>query len=286
MPNRLVPARVDGGMRMGLVAVLAWAAVLVVAVTAVPSGAHDSRAPRGAHHHWLPNEPWSHKHWVPYDESRLYAILGIDTQTLFDWLADDHHTVAQLARQRGVDPRGLAKRLMKPRRSSLSAAQYRVLLDRAERTISQGHLGQHVFFHVFHGVHLNGHENGHIEHLFGTDRATYNRLRQKGWSPNRIAERYGRSTEALREHVVRALADQSAQGVREGAHSQSQADRMLGRQMRVVDCWLSSPLAKNDPDNPFGDTWGWHGPHPRNVRNGISRDAKTPSGCWEPLPDA
>ena len=273
-------------MRVGLATALAAALVAVGTWAAVPSGAHDSLSPKGAHHHWLPNESWSHKHWLPYDEAALYSILGVDTQTLFDWLADDHHTVAQLARRRGVDPRTLAKRLMAPRRASLTRARYRVLLARAERTITQGHLAQHVFFHVFHGVHLNGHEDGHIEHLFGTDRATYNRLRQEGWSPNAIATRYGRPLDVLRDHVVEALDDQSARGVRERAQTQAQADRMLARQLRVVDCWLASPLAKNDPDNPFGDTWGWHGPHPRGVRDGISRDAKTPRGCWEPLPEA
>jgi hypothetical protein len=258
---------------------------LVAVVWTVPSGAHDSKSPRGAHHHWLPNEPWSHKHWIPYDEATLYSVLGVDTPTLFKWLADDHHTIAQLARRRGVDPAGLAARLMNPRRASLSAAQYRVLLERAERTITQGHLGQHVFFHVFHGTHLNGHETGHIVHLFGVSRAEYNRLRQKGLSPFKIARRNGRSEETVREHVIEALREESARGVRERATTQAQGDRMLARQLRVVECWLTSPLAKNDPNNPFGDTWGWHGPHARGTRNGIT-NPKTPRGCWAPLPEA
>ncbi|HEX8742575.1 MAG TPA: hypothetical protein VF712_05540 [Thermoleophilaceae bacterium] len=270
-------------MRSGLAALLLGA--LVGAVIAMPSGAHDSLAPRGAHHHWLPNEPWSMKHWVPYDESELYAILGIDTRTLFEWMADDHHTIAQLARKRGVEPRTLAKRLMAPRRASLTPKQYRVLRARAERTLTQGHLGQHVLFHVFHGSHLNGHEDGHITHLFGVSRAEYNRLRQKGLSPYEIADRHGRDRAAIREHVIEALREESARGVRERAQTQSQGDRMLARQLRVVDCWLTRPLAKNDPENPFGDTWGWHGPHKRGTRNGIT-NAKTPRGCWAPLPEA
>jgi AraC-like DNA-binding protein len=271
-------------MRVGLAAALVIALAAVV-VWAVPTGAHDSRAPRNAHHHWLPNEVWSHKHWVPYDEADLYAALGIDTRTLFEWLADDHRTVAQLARRRGVDPKTLAKRLMAPRRASLTKTEYRVLLDRAERTITEGHLAQHVFFHVFHGSHLNGHETGHIVALFGVDRATWNRLRQKGLSPFKIARRNGKSTEAVREHVIQSLRDESARGVREKATTQAQADRMLARQLRVVECWLTRPLAKNDPENPFGDTWGWHGPHKRGTRNGTFNQ-KTPRGCWASLPEA
>jgi hypothetical protein len=270
-------------MRLGLAAVVL--VMLAVALWAVPSGAHDSEAPRGAHHHWLPNETWSHKHWIPFDESRLYAILDLDTRTLFEWLSDDHHTIAALARGRGVDPKTLAKRLLKPRRSQVSVRQYRVLLGRAERTITQGHLGQHVLFHVFHGSHLNGHETGHIVHLFGVSRAEYNRLRQKGLSPFEIARRNGRDTEMVRSHVIQSLRDESARGVRERATTQAQADRMLARQLRVVECWLTRPLAKNDPENPFGDTWGWHGPHPRTVRNGIT-NPKTPRGCWAALPEA
>jgi hypothetical protein len=272
-------------MRAALASLVAIAVTCVAVWAAVPSAAHDSKAPRGAHHHWLPNETWSHKHWVPFDESRLYAILGIDTRTLFEWIADDHHTIAQLAHRRGVDSRTLAKRLMAPRRAGLSAREYKLLRERADRVLTQGHLGQHVLFHVFHGAHLNGHETGHIEHLFGVTRAEYNRLRQRGLSPFEIAARRGKPTEPIREHVVEALRDESARGVRERATTREQADRMLARQLRVVDCWLTSPLAKNDPDNPFGDTWGWHGPHPRPVRNGVS-NAKTPRGCWAALPEA
>ena len=139
-------------MRAGLVTAL-LVAVAAVAVWAVPTGAHDSKAPRQAHHHWLPNEVWSHKHWIPYDEEELYAALGVDTQTLFAWLADDHHTIAQLARRRGVDPRTLVKRLMEPRRAELTKTEYAVLCERAERTITEGHLG-------WHGPHERGTRNG------------------------------------------------------------------------------------------------------------------------------
>jgi hypothetical protein len=270
-------------MRLGLATTLLVA--LAVALPALPSSAHDSLSPPGAAHHWLPNEEWSHKHWVPYDESTLYSILGIDTPVLFKWLTDDHHTIAQLAQRRGVDPRTLAKRLMAPRRADLSQTQYRVLRERAERTLTQGHLAQHVFFHVFHGSHLNGHEDGHIEEIFGVDRPTYNRLRQKGLSPLKIARRHGRDADMVREHVIEAVRHESEMGTETGAMTPAQADRMLARQMRVVDCWLTSPLAKLDPDNPFGDTYGWHGPHKRSTRNGI-KHPKTPAGCWKPLPEA
>ena len=40
------------------------------------------------------------QHWVPFDEARLYAALGVDNRELEVWMRDDHHTIGQLARQR------------------------------------------------------------------------------------------------------------------------------------------------------------------------------------------
>ena len=39
---------------------------------------------------------------------------------------------------------------MAPRRGSVSPAMLRELTDRAERTLTQGHLGQHILFHALH----------------------------------------------------------------------------------------------------------------------------------------
>jgi hypothetical protein len=250
---------------------------------AAPAAAHDSEAPRNADHRWLPAERWVQKHWLPYDEARLYALLGVDTPTVFRWLANDHRTLAQLARRRGVSPRGLAKRLLEPRRASLSEREYRVLRARAERTLSQGHLAQHVFFHVFHGSHLNGHEDGHIEHLFGVDRHEYRRLRQeRGLSPFAIARRSGRPTAAVKKHVSAALRTEAHAGVKAGAMSPAQAELIVARQLRVVDCWLTRPAPKFDPHHPFGDRYSGHGPHRRGSRVGIVKP-KPPKGCWKAL---
>ena len=260
------------------------ASAVLIALLALAGAArgHDSEGPRGADHRWLPAETWVQKHRLPYDEARLYALLGVDTPTVFDRLADDHRTLAQLARSRGVSPRGLAKRLMAPRRASLSVREYRVLRRRAERTLTQGHLAQHVFFHVLHGSHLSGHEDGHIAHLFGVDRHEYPGLRQvRRLSPHALARRHRRSTAAVREHVVGALRREAASGVRAGSMSAAQGESMLARQLRVVDCWLTRPAPKFDPHHPFGDRYSGHGPHRRGSRVGIVRPE--PKGCWKAL---
>jgi hypothetical protein len=140
-----------------------------------------------------------------------------------------------------------------------------------------------VFFHVFHGSHLTGHENGHIHHLFGVSRHEYNRLRQKvGLSPFEIARRHGKSTAAVREHVIGQLRAEAASGVRAGAITRSQGDLVVARQLRVVECWLSRAAPKFDPHHPFGDRHSGHGPHRRGSKVGI-KHPKPPRGCWKKL---
>ena len=67
-------------------AVLAVAALLAVAPGA---SAQDSLAPKGALPHWIPNDDWVYEHWLPYDETRLYAVLGIDRGQMWRHLRDD-----------------------------------------------------------------------------------------------------------------------------------------------------------------------------------------------------
>ena len=87
------------------------AALLTLAVLALLPGAaaaksNDSLAPNDAPAHWLPPEAWVYNHWLPYDEGRLYALLGITRAQLWQQLRDDHRTLAQLAARHGWrDPR-------------------------------------------------------------------------------------------------------------------------------------------------------------------------------------
>ena len=115
------------------------------------------------------------------------------------------------------------------------------------------------------------------------DRHEYRRLRQKRrMSPYAIARRSGKSTAAVREHVIGALRAEARLGVRAGSMSEGQAAALLARQLRVVDCWLERPAPKFDPHHPFGDRYSGHGPHARGSRVGIVR-RKPPRGCWRGL---
>src|SRR3954462_13176433 len=81
----------------------------------------DSGAPAHAPAHWLPPEAWVYNHWLPYDETRLYRLLGVTRRGLWLQLRDDHRTLAQLAARHGwPDPRRLAAALVAPPPKHLS----------------------------------------------------------------------------------------------------------------------------------------------------------------------
>jgi len=90
------------------------AVILLGLVLASDSDAHDSLAPPGAAHNWLPHYDWVYLHWVPFDEADLDRKLGIDTRGLYAWLRNDHRTLAQLARRKGLDPKELVEELIAP----------------------------------------------------------------------------------------------------------------------------------------------------------------------------
>src|SRR3954447_7216548 len=107
----------------------------------------DSDAPAHAPAHWLPPQAWVYNHWLPYDEARLYRLLGITRVGLWAQLRDDRRTLAELAARHGWrDPRRLAAALAARGRERVGARRAAELEARALRTITQGHLAQHLFF--------------------------------------------------------------------------------------------------------------------------------------------
>src|SRR4051795_4426366 len=102
-------------MRWGLLT------VILVLLAAAPASAQtkpqtkslDSEAPPGSPPHWLPNETWGMQHWLPYDETRLYSLLGVTRGDVWRWLRDDMRNIAGLAAQHGyADPHALARELV------------------------------------------------------------------------------------------------------------------------------------------------------------------------------
>jgi hypothetical protein len=119
---------------------------------ATPSGAlgADPDAPAGAPPTWLPSAEWVMERWLPFDESRLYAALGVGVNRVYHYLLNPAHSLNALARSRGVDVRDLAQRVVGPRTQTTSMTSWRVREGRTALVLSQSHLSQHMLFHIFH----------------------------------------------------------------------------------------------------------------------------------------
>jgi Tol biopolymer transport system component len=236
-------------------AFLAVAAILLALTAAAPAGAQDPEAPDGAPKHWLANEDWINYLWLPYEEARLYELIGQSRGDVFRWVRDER-TIAELARTRGWAPRELAEALVEPRRGQVSPATLRELVDRAERTLTQGHLGQHILFHALHQRAVPE----RATEIFGTrDQDEFLRLRRAELSPLQICELNGRTRVEAQRGVSDALRAAAARGVRDGSLPPRQAEVMLDRQLRSVPRWLGQNRyngpsgGANKPDLPEAD---------------------------------
>src|SRR4051812_17571646 len=152
------------------------AAVVVVILLGLPAAAaaRDSHAPAGGSDNWLPCDAWVMFHWLPFDEAKLYALLGKSREDVRAWLRDDnHHTLAQLAARRGLTMREAAAAL------ALNAG---VLRNHTVDALTQGHLAQHVLFHYFHQPLIAS----RAASVFGVSPVEFRRLRLHGTSPAEI----------------------------------------------------------------------------------------------------
>jgi hypothetical protein len=226
---------------MGRAALLGLAVLLALGLGAAPAAARDSEAPRGASERWLPCEDWVMYHWVPYDERRLLRLLRVRRSTMLEWLRDDrHHTLAGLARRRGRDPERLADALVAPWAGRVSAEHHAELRRRAVRTLTQGHLAQHLFFHPFHqpAIALRA------RFLFGVPALSYQRQRLLGRSPARIAALRGRSRHALASRAMSVFRATGEAGIARGWTPRAQARRLVRRQRAGLSHWLDSSISK------------------------------------------
>lgn len=229
-------------MRPSLAAALAVCALLLC-----PSlvSAQDSLAPKGALPHWLPTKRWVYEHWLPFDEGRMYRVLGVGRGAVWRHLRDDaQHDLAQLGRRRGLTPAQLAAALVAPREGEVSRARLAQLRARAYRVVTQGHLSQHILFHSLHQrtIPLAA------PRLFGTRTVDeYLQLRRAELSPVQIGRQHGRTRVEMQRAVEAALRATNAEGVRTGAISRRQARILLDRQLRQVPRWLGQARYNGPP---------------------------------------
>ena len=220
--------------------------VIAVALCApAVANAQDSEAPPGALPHYLPPERWVYQHWLPYDEGRMYRVLGRTRQQIWNHLRDDRrHNLAQLARKRGMTPREAAQRLVAPRRAGVSAVMHARLVARAARTLTQGHMSQHMLFHSLHQLAIPDRARS----IFGTASIEeYLRLRRAELSPQQIGRLNGRSQAEMVQRANAALHTEARKGVRNGSMTARQAALLLDRQLRQVPRFLGQSRYNGPP---------------------------------------
>ena len=204
----------------------------------------DSLAPPHAPAHWLPPEAWVYNHWLPYDEGRLYRLLGITREDLWRQLRDDHRTLAQLAARHGwKSPHKLAAALVQPREGTVSRGWIRILRARAERTITQGHLAQHLFFHSLHQFAIPS----AAPDIFGVTDARFRELRREELSPLAIGRLHGRSPGEVQAMAIEVLRDRLKAGVEGGSMTRRQARILRGRQLSQLPRWLDQQRYNGPP---------------------------------------
>lgn len=236
-------------MRTLLLTVLT-AALLAVAGPAGPARAQDSDAPKGALPHWLPTEQWVYQHWIPFDEGRLYAVLGTTRAKVWTHLRDDKaHDLGQLAARRGLTLDAAARALVAPRLRTASPALASRLISRARRTLDQGHLSQHLLFHSLHQLAIPDRATS----IFGAPtKERYLELRRAEVSPNEIGRLYGRSQASVLRGATKALRDAAARGTRSGAFTARQAAILLDRQLRQLPRFLGQRRYNGPPQTGPG----------------------------------
>ncbi len=232
-----------------LPALVALALPSAAGAKAIVTHSPDSLAPKNAPAHWLPPEDWVYNHWLPYDEGRLYRVLGIGRDELWQQLRDDRRTLAQLAARHGFpSPARLAAKLVAPRAGHVSAAMLRVLRQRAQRTITQGHLAQHLFFHSLHQFAIPS----AAPDIFGVTDARFRELRRSELSPLAIGRLHDRFPGQVQALAIGVLRDRISAGVQSGAMSASQGRILLRRQLSQLPRWLEQQRYNGPPTTTRG----------------------------------
>lgn len=228
---------------------LALAATAILAPATAGAASSDSLAPANAPPHWLPPEAWVYNHWLPYDEGRLYRLLRITRVQLWQDLRDDRQPLMDLARRRGWrSATALATALLAPRRAGLTPSRYRTLLDRARRTLTQGHLAQHVFFHSLHQFAIPS----AAPDIFGLPDAQYRALRRAELSPLEIGRLHGRSPSRVQAMAAAVLRERVRAGVAGGAMTARQGALLLRRQLSQLPRWLGQARYNGPPRTSGG----------------------------------
>ncbi len=250
------------------IARMRWIACLVAvaAVGSTPAQAADSLAPPGAKWNWLPKDDWVHKHWLPYDEGLLFRILDMSREDVRRYFnGDKRQTVAPLAnvaRTKGYSARRLALRLVRAWHPKTSKRKFAVLIDHATRSLTQGHLMQHMLFHPFHNRNVF---RASMD-IFGVSMQELNIQLTQGRSRRQIGRQHGRTDDQMRAAIRQALEATQARGVQLKLTPKAEAAREVAVALGALEAWLDeSGAGATDPQHPD------HAHHPKGARTAALR---------------
>ena len=213
----------------------------------------DSEAPVTAPAHWLPPEDWVYNHWLPFDEARLHQLLGVTRGAIWRRLRNDRNNLAQLAARRGwPDPGRLAAALVATRSHDVTPRTLALLRSRAKRTLTQGHLAQHLLFHSLHQFAIPS----AAPEIFGVTDAVFRQLRRSEQSPLEIGRLNGRSPARIEALSAAVLRERLRFGTETGAMSERQGRLLLRRQISQLPRWLAQVRYNGPPPTHLGKLTG------------------------------
>ena len=215
----------------------------------VKKASFDSEAPVTAPAHWLPPEDWVYNHWLPFDERRLYGLLGVTRGAIWRQLRDDRHNLAQLAARHGwPDPAKLADALVASRARDVTPQTLTLLRKRAQRTLTQGHLSQHLLFHSLHQFAIPS----EAPKIFGVTDAAFRELRRGEQSPLEIGRLHGRSPSRVESLSAAVLRERVRFGIAGGVMTARQGRLLLRRQISQLPRWLAQVRYNGPPPTHLG----------------------------------
>jgi hypothetical protein len=187
--------------------------VTVAFATEAPAAQPDSAAPPGALPTWLPAEDWVKERWVPFYEPRLYRLLQTNRVDVHYYLAQTGRTLQELARERDVRVRGLARELVGSR--GRGSASWQLRLAHTRRMLDQSHLADHMLSHATHFASI---VEG-AERIFGVSPTEFSLRRT---TPLALARRSGISRNQVRRRILATVLGTGKQGVALGVMPRAQ----------------------------------------------------------------
>ena len=269
------------------------AALVAVGLAAPVASAHDAPMPDDARHGLIIDERWVMLHWAPFDERVAERALSLRPGQLEAFLYDDHHTIAQLAEQRGIGFERLVGELS-DWADHTPGADPELIRQRVRLMLVSGHLAQHVFGHVFHGIA----STSTLQRAVHLSQKTFAERRAQGWSYRDLIKRIDGDPAAVQYGISQALGRNQRRGVRRHETSPQQSTRLLHRQRSQLHCWFTRPAQLVDPAAPYGREYLKHVPghtaadvpHTREEQTAeelalAASLAARPASCWT-LPQA